>query len=281
MSKKTKIWLIAAACLMVTGGILFTGVMTSMGWDFKKLTTDKMETNEYVISEAYENITVKSGYADITFVPSEDTQTRVTCYEYENVKHTVEAKDGVLTVGVVDSRKWYDHIGIHFEKPRLTVAVPKGEYGKLTVDNTTGDVRLPQGITFGDMDISVTTGDLFLGASATGHISCKSTTGEVKMRGVRCAALTASGTTGDLEMEDVVVSGKITVTRTTGDVEFERCDGGELYIKVSTGDVEGTLLTPKTFKCKATTGKVDVPNPSEGGLCQIKTTTGDIEIRVR
>ena len=76
-------------------------------------------------------------------------------------------------------------------------------------------------------------------------------------------------------------SGKITVKVTTGDVELEACDGGELFLKATTGDVEGTLLTPKTFEANATTGKVDVPNPSTGGLCKIKTTTGDIQIRIR
>ena len=112
-------------------------------------------------------------------------------------------------------------------------------------------------------------------------MQCKTTTGDVLLQGVRCADLTIDGTTGDVEMKDVIASGKITVKVTTGDVELEACDGGELFLKATTGDVEGTLLTPKTFEAKATTGKVDVPNPSTGGLCKIKTTTGDIQIRIR
>lgn len=279
MSKKTKIWLIIGAVLILIGGILFTGVMTIMGWDFKKLSTDKFETNEHVISESYKSISLKTVTADIIFVPT-DGETRVTCYENEKVKHTVQVEDGTLVIRGVDQRKWYDYIGFHFETPKITVSIPRGEYGTLAVHATTGNVKLPRDFTFVAADVSVTTGDIFFAASATGDVQCKTTTGDVLLQGVRCADLTIDGTTGDVEMKDVIASGKITVKVTTGDVELEGCDGGELFLKATTGDVEGTLLTPKTFEAKATTGKVDVPNPSTGGLCKIKTTTGDIQIRI-
>ena len=281
MSKKTKIWLIVATAFLLIGGILFTGVMTALDWDFKKLSTNKMVTNAYTIEETYRNISIRAITADITFVPTDGTQTTVTCREEEKLHHTVEVKDGTLVIDTLDERKWYHHIGFHFETPKITVSIPRGEYGTLTVTCTTGDVRLPQGLTFASADISATTGDIFMRASVTGAITCNTTTGDVKLNGVRCESLTATGTTGDLEMEDVIATGKIYIKYTTGDVEFENCDGGELEIKVTTGDVEGTLLTPKIFEVKATTGDVRVPQSQSGGLCKIKTTTGNIKIRTR
>ena len=53
------------------------------------------------------------------------------------------------------------------------------------------------------------------------------------------------------------------------------------YIKTSTGDVEGTLLSEKIFSIHTSTGKVKVPNTNNGGTCEIKTSTGDIEIQIK
>ena len=142
MSKSTKIWIIAAIACVIIGSIIFVGVMTAMGWDFKKLSTDKFTTNTYTVTEAYKNISVKSIYAQITFVPSGGEETKVVCYENDKVKHTVTVEDGTLTINGVDNRKWYHYIGFHFEEPKITITLPKGEYGDLMLHNTTGDVIL-------------------------------------------------------------------------------------------------------------------------------------------
>ena len=251
-----------------------------MGWDFKKLSTNKMQTNEYTIGESYQNISIDTITADIVFVPSDGEGTRVVCYEEEKLRHTVKVEDGTLVINGRDERKWYNQIGFHFNTPRITITIPKGEYGALTVKNTTGDVEIPQGFTFAGADISVTTGDITLASSTTGDITCKNTTGDTVLNGVRCANLTSTGTTGDLDMENVIATGDMNLKRGTGDVEFEACDAAELYIKVTTGDVEGTLLSGKIFQAKSTTGKVEVPQTTSGGICDVKATTGSIRIRM-
>lgn len=53
MKTRTKVWLIIAASLVLTGCILFAGVMTALKWDFMELATVKYETNIYEISEAF------------------------------------------------------------------------------------------------------------------------------------------------------------------------------------------------------------------------------------
>ena len=89
MSKSTKIWIIAAIACVIIGSIIFAGVMTAMGWDFKKLSTDKFTTNTHTVSEAYKNISVKSIYAQITFVPSggEETKRQGKAYCHSGGRH--------------------------------------------------------------------------------------------------------------------------------------------------------------------------------------------------
>ena len=47
MSRKTKIWLITAAALVLAGCLLFAGTMAAQNWDFSKLSTVTFETNTY------------------------------------------------------------------------------------------------------------------------------------------------------------------------------------------------------------------------------------------
>lgn len=49
----------------------------------------------------------------------------------------------------------------------------------------------------------------------------------------------------------------------------------------STGDVTGTLLSEKVFITETGTGSVNVPKTVTGGKCEIKTSTGDIQIEIR
>lgn len=61
---------------------------------------------------------------------------------------------------------------------------------------------------------------------------------------------------------------------------FIGCDAAEIYVKTSTGDVTGSLLSGKSFVTDTSTGEVNVP-ASSGGKCEIKTSTGNIKISVR
>jgi DUF4097 and DUF4098 domain-containing protein YvlB len=63
-------------------------------------------------------------------------------------------------------------------------------------------------------------------------------------------------------------------------VRFEACDAEEIIIHTDTGDVTGTLLTPKIFQVETDTGRVDIPESGSGGKCQIKTDTGDIQVEI-
>ena len=70
MRTRTKIWLIIATSLVLIGCIIFSGVMTMLKWDFTKLSTSKYDTNNYEITENFNNISIITSTADILFLPS-------------------------------------------------------------------------------------------------------------------------------------------------------------------------------------------------------------------
>lgn len=317
MSRATKIWLGIAVALILIGGFLFVGAMSMLKWDFTKLSTVKYETNEYVIGEDFSSIAVNTETATVVFVPTTDATCSVMCYEQTNMKHTVSVRDGVLTVEVTDMRKWYEYIGINFTSPKLTVAIPAGEYAALTLHTDTGSVEIPKEFSFESMDISGHTGKITNRASVTGEMKIQTTTGGIRVEGVSagslalsvstgaiyvtdvrvsgnasvnvstgktvltrvtCKDLTSKGSTGDLHMEDVIATGRFSIERDTGDVRFTHCDAAEISVRTDTGDVKGSLRTPKVFDVHTDTGRKEYPNTVTGGKCEIRTDTGNIQI---
>lgn len=329
---------IATAALLL-GVIVFCVAMTMIGWDFTRLSTRKMQTNEYEINDSFTNISVDADTARIVFLPSDNGKCKVVCYEEINAAHTVKVENGTLSISVNDEKTLMDHIGFNFSAPTVTVYMPEGEYGTLKIDSSTGDINVPKEFKLMSIDVSLSTGDVSCSASATesiklvtstgdinvanisaasldlavttgrvrvsgavctGDISLTVSTGKSELSAIRCNNLTTTGSTGEIALDDVIVTEKLSVKRTTGDVELEdltagemhietstgdveieRSDADKIYIVTDTGDVEGTLRTEKIFIPRTDTGKIDVPKTTSGGICEITTSTGDIEIEIK
>lgn len=309
---------IAAIVLVSIGVIIFGTVFIASGFDFSKLDTAKYETNTYTPSKDFETIVIKSNEADITFKPSEDGKVRVDCVEREKVKHEVSVGNGTLKIIAVDTRAWFDHLTLFSFKPQsVTVYLPSEHYSALTIAAGTGNVSVPDAFSFGESQITASTGDIAFDASADGSLQIKTSTGDIRISGVRanridisvstgrvdgknincketlsvavstgetvltdvaCKALISTGSSGDIELNNAIASGNFNLERDTGDVRFENCDAGQITVTTSTGDVTGTLRTEKVFVTKTSTGDVKVPESISGGICEISTSTGDIAI---
>ena len=313
-----KKFVVLAVALMIIGLLIFTAAACSAGWDFTNFGTANHETNTYDISEAFDCISIKTDTSDIDFLPSEDGKIKVVCYEKENMKHSVLVSDGTLKIGVVDTRKWYEHIS-WYSSPKITVYLPEGEYSSLVIEEDTGDIEVSNKLKFESIDIKASTGDVKLYASA-GSVKIKTSTGGIRVENInansidlsvstgnvtvvgavcegdlkitvstgksnltdtKCKNLISAGDTGDIKLKGVVASEKFSIERDTGDVKFDGCDAAEIYVTTDTGDVEGTFLTDKVFLAFSDTGDIDVPKNVTGGRCEITTDTGDIELSVK
>ena len=288
-------------------------------WNFGKLSTVKLETNEHEIREDFQDISVKTDTADIFFLPSADGVCRVECEEEVKANHAVSVQNGTLLIEVVNEKAWYDYINFSFVSPKITVYLPRAEYHALAVETSTGDIQLPKDFSFQSMDVRVNTGDVRCYASATEEMKIKTTTGGIwvenlsagslelsvstgkvtatnvlcdgalqigvstgktTLSNIQCRSLTSTGDTGDISLKHVIATEALSIERDTGDVRFEDSDAASIHIKTSTGDVTGTLLSEKHFVAKTSTGHVDVPKTTTGGNCEITTSTGDIKIRI-
>ena len=320
MKTGTVVILIIAAVLVIIGAILFTSALFAADFDFSKISSVNYQTNTYTADNTFENIIIADETADVILKASTDGTCRVECTENEKVTHSVTVDGGALRITSNDERKWYDHITFFgSNKASITVFLPAVKYSSLSVDITTGDVRIPNGFEFESVKISGTTSDVELGSDVTASLdinlttgdvditgisagkasvtvttgdieadrvqvkddlTLKFTTGDAEMDNVTCTNLKVKGTTGDVSLENVIVHENLSVNTGTGDVLFEDCDADEIYVKTTTGSVKGTLLTEKVFLAETSTGNVNVPKTTSGGKCEITTTTGDIRIRI-
>ena len=237
MRKRTKVWLIIAASLVLIGCIIFGGAMSLLKWDFSKLSTAKYESNDYEINENYKNISIITDTADIVFVPSENQKTSVVCHEQKNSKHSVTVKDGTLVIEVVDTRKWYEYIGINFGATKITIYIPQGEYGTLSVTSSTGDVEIPKDFTFESIDVSESTGNVTTYASALEVIKIKTDTGRIQVESVSAGALELFVSTGDISVTDAATEGDITVHVSTGKAKMTGVKCKNLISSGNTGDI--------------------------------------------
>ncbi len=311
--------LLAGLALLVVGALIALAALFSMKFDFHRLNTRQNVTKTYTPEGDFDDILISTESSDVTFLPAEDGKLKIVCVEEKSSEHIVSTLSGKLTIQEVDTRDWYENIGVNFDETSVTVYLPKKAYGSLNLGAGTGDVEIPADFSFTEVLMSASTGDISLRADVGGSVSIQTSTGEIILKDLRAASLdltadtgevlvsgcTAEGsvkvqtstgdvslsslrcaeaqvrtTTGDVRFADVLVSGSLHAETDTGDVRFDRSDAPEIRVETDTGDVTGTLLTPKTFDYHTGTGSVDLPRSESGGVCELESHTGDFKLGI-
>ena len=316
---RTKIWLLAAGALVLAGCILFAGTLAAQGWDVTKLSTVSFETNTHEIKEDFRDIAVTTDTANIAFAVSDDDTCRVVCCEAENAKHAVSVTDQTLMIASEGRHTWRDDIGFSLGTPQLTVYLPQTQYRALTIDGSTGNVEIPKEFAFDRAEITLSTGNADLAANVSDTAKTATTTGNIRVENTSVGALALSVTTGAAEVSGVRCQNELTLGVTTGAAaaagclvrklrlhrrrrqhrarkracrrqHFDRTHHGPCGVyrlrrrraarATDTGSVTGSLLSDKIFFAQSDVGSVNVPKTTTGGICEITTATGAIEMTI-
>lgn len=298
--KNAKKWALTALVLILIGLLLVGIAFVKADFRLENLNSLTVIENIYEFEDDYDEILINILNADVVFAHAEDNKTRVEIRELEKIPHSVQISENALRITARDTRKWVDRLNFGISQTSVKVYLPESAYESAFVLTLTGDISVPGGFSFGELDICTSTGKLSVSDVHADHLNADGTTGrivlsnvdiqneltvhlttgDISLGGVSAQKMTASATTGDVFMTDVVIEDLLTVKVTTGDISFSRTDAGEAFLKATTGDIEGTFLTDKVFEAKATTGSVRVPNGTTGGMCHVTTTTGHIDISI-
>lgn len=238
-------------------------------------------TTTHDVDGEFTNISISTNKeANITFEPSVDGKVRVVETSHKKVDCDVTTDGSTLYINVKDTRNWFGRV-LEFHSSQIIIYIPAGEYGDLNIDTTTGNTNISSDFTFSSISIEGTTGNITCNASAKNSIDIKNTTGDVTLNNVTTNTLNIKITTGKIALNNVITSGKMSLKTTTGNIRFNGCDGAEIYATATTGSIKGTLLSPKIFLTSSRTGKVNVPHTASGGICDLSTTTGKIDISIK
>lgn len=294
---------IVAGIVLLALGLVLGGVsFARMGFRFDGLRTESFETRTLELQEDFRSIRILGDTEHIviqhTMYPTLEKTPRLEYRENEKQRHDIAIEDGTLMIRSVDERKWYERVSVLGEPRVLTLYLPEDDFGDLTIETSTGSIRIT-GFRFEHIRIECSTGDVKCQASAetisvttsTGDITLSNltaeeiaaevSTGRVQLSGVNCGSLETTGSTGKVFLINVTAESSIAVRRSTGDVRLENCDAPDIRIQTDTGDVTGTLRSGKTFKTKTDTGRVQVPDNAPGGACEVTTDTGDIKLEIQ
>jgi DUF4097 and DUF4098 domain-containing protein YvlB len=278
MKKAKLIWLIVGISLVLRGALVAGGALMMLKWDFSSLGTVKYETNTHEITDEFSSISVKAFTGDIKILPSDDGSCKVVCHEQRKLNHTVQIKDGTLFIEEVDSRKWYETVGIMIssENTTVTVYLPKSEYVSMYVKLSTGDVCVSKDFNFESIEIQSTTGDILCEASANSSIKLSASTGHITIKDVSATQISMSVTTGDLTASGINCAEDFTAVSTSGDKIFTDVVCKNLTASSDTGDFTlNNVIASEKFDIKATTGDVTLER-CDAAEINIKTTTGDV-----
>ncbi len=314
-----KALIIALICLVI--GALLVGA----GWVLlqkypTEMNTVKDNVQRYDTEEAPTSIFINTVDSRIEILPIEGDEWRVECKDKEDLYHTVELKDGTLTVKQIDNRQWYDHIGIfsNLQMLSVTVYLPAKDYESLAIHSTSGSITVQEGFVFANATLQNTSGSITSSSLVAGALNIKNTSGSITVNGRVSGDLTAKNTSGSIHvlggvngklnlnngsgrievknatpleveientsggiyLERVVCQGEIEIENTSGSIEFDRCDAASFDLKTASGGIRGSILSNKVFDCRSTSGGVHVPENGEGGTFRARSASGGIRITI-
>ena len=269
-----------AAILLIAGLLISFGSMIAIGFDFSKLDKNSYNEKSYTFTEDISSLSVTTIEADLNIIASESDSIKVSCMEKAENPFSIKVVNGTLTIGN-HKKQLLDYLDIFsFTTPEITIELPAKKYSTIFADNTTGDISVSS-LEASDIIIDSGTGSIDLCDVKCDNLELELSTGDICLERVSAVNyIEIESTTGDIDLNLALCKGEMEIECTTGDITFSNSDANYISAETTTGDITGTLVTEKTFYTKTTTGDINVPDSTAENICELETTTGDIDIKI-
>ena len=274
--------------LILAAGIVLAGISFAvMGFSFGGFNGEKYEAVTTEIGTDYTKIDIHAKIEDIRIlrIDAKAPTLRVVCSENSRLKHTVTVENDTLTIRSVDTRKWYDHIGINVSgKPEIVLYIPVFPY-VLDIETDTGDVEIQDHSLGNDIRIRTDTGDVYVQDAVGVNVFVQTDTGDIrwtyreappakKVNIVGNLSLITS--TGHIRAENAGCAGDLFLQVSTGKTLLENCRFANLESTGSTGDMTlKDTIVQGDLKIRRSTGDVKLED-SDAAVIHIETDTGDV-----
>ena len=243
-----------------------------------KMNTVKDSAYVYHISEVPTQINVITINSRVELRPIEGDEWKVECMDKEKLYHTVELVDGLLTVKQIDTRAWYEHIGIlnGLQNMTVTVYLPEQVYENLNIHSTSGSIKVGKEFVFSNVSLQNTSGSTSCASRVTSALDVKATSGSITVSGSVGGNLNAQNTSGSITISGSV-GGDLIAKNTSGSITISGGVDGKLDVTNGSGRIEVKNATPTSATIQNTSGSIDLLNVVCQGNCEIVNTSGSIE----
>lgn len=139
------------------------------------------------------------------------------------------------------------------------------------------EIYLPSGV-YESLQVQTVSGDILseLSFTLSGRLSVTSTSGDISFPEAEALALSASSTSGDISFSKAAAADKITVSTTSGDITLSHAQGGEISVSTTSGEIRLDSLSGESLHLSSVSGDAALGQLSCDG--NISTTSGGILI---
>lgn len=270
-------WAIAALVLLLVGCVLAGISLKVEGLDRFIVNDEDYEKLEFVCRDAVESVIIEDSDQDIEIIPATDGVCRLEYAEGELDKYDISLENGVLRI------ERNARFGIFnfadFRTRVMRLYLPEGDYEKLRIDVSSGDVTVEKGFGFSEIMIELASGDVNMKGVTAGNVEISAASGGIGITDVAAEDIEIDTASGDIFMKNVAVSGKVEAETASGDIGFSGLNAGYIEFDTASGDVEGSVAKPMEYRIDTASGDVDVPvSMRDAEVCRIETASGDIKI---
>lgn len=290
-------------CVML-GVIIMSAVLGKQARQTMKEERKAKAKSSYVekiqaVTDGFKNVYIQAAAdMDITIRRAESGQCQVSYFDSDEVTHRVYVQDDTLTINCRDERIFGSDIGFG-DDPYVTVSLPEGEYGNVTVISESGDISSNVSIVCDRLDITEDDGNVFLSSidgkradvnTVSGdvtiatmdmdHISIKGENGDFFLMNLSAENMDISSGNGLLEGYNLTAWNIQNFVTDKGDIDIEGCEGGTMWLSSRKGNIEVSLLSPKRIMVDSDDGDINVPESSVFVMesCIAHTDSGNIMI---
>ena len=272
MNKIIKILLIVILTIIAIGLSFFLYAFIQKDYDFNFSAFFSHESNTLIdnkIFDSINNISIKSDVADIYIKNNVDNNYRVEIYSDNEKNHSIDVIDNNLNIAF-DSGS-----NIFFAKSsRIVVYIPTTFNNNITINNTTGDIKV-ESFEFANINVESTTGDTNI--DSVNSLNYKNSTGDLDINVIN--DLIVDSKTGDIDVNNI--NKKLNIKTKTGDIKIDTINLNEdSYIDSNVGDININNANNIYIETESRVGDAKVNNRDRFSqiTLHIKTDVGDIRV---
>ena len=312
MTKSTRIILITAGVL-VGLGMIIAGVALGINkiknnvFGFDNTVSSSYEEKTLEIKEDFEDIDITEVSSDVNIVVTDSSNAYVEYTDSDSYYHDISVSGKTLKIEYKNSKSPVVHIGFMLpifgydndsQTFPVTLYLPEKEYGELNISLTSGDTMI-EPLSFEKIEIESVSGEVdvkgcnleddFKASAVSGSVSAEKITAEDIVISTTSGTITLSDTnakdtnlntiSGDVRLNSFSAS-SVDIDTTSGSITLDAFESKDTDISTVSGDIYGTLKGDYNVSFDTVSGDSDIAKSVSGGnRFEVDTTSGDLTLK--